>query len=80
MSTFFDALAGLFGADGLVPRRIHGPWPNWLVRQQVAGDALIWVAYVAVPLMIWRLGGAGRLGRGSGASCAHSRCSSACAG
>ncbi|MGF7234821.1 MAG: PucR family transcriptional regulator, partial [Frankia sp.] len=39
-----------------VPRRVCGLWPTWLVWEHVGGNALIWLAYVAMPLMIWRLG------------------------
>jgi PAS domain S-box-containing protein len=54
---FFDALGGIFSADGFVPRRICGAWPDWLIWEHVAGNAMVWLAYVAVPVLIWRLGG-----------------------
>jgi PAS domain S-box-containing protein len=56
MSSFFNALGRLFSADGFVPRRVCGLWPDWLVWEHVGGHASIWLAYVAMPLMIWRLG------------------------
>jgi two-component system sensor histidine kinase/response regulator len=56
MSSLFDSFAQLFSADGFVPRRVCGAWPDWLVWEHVFGNAMIWLAYVAVPLMIWRLG------------------------
>ena len=46
----------LFSSDGFVPRRVCGLWPDWLVWEHVAGNALVWLAYVAMPVMIWRLG------------------------
>jgi PAS domain S-box-containing protein len=31
-------------------------WPDWLVWEHVTGNALVWLAYFALPAMIWRLG------------------------
>src|SRR5580692_4918662 len=56
MNSFLGALGRLFSSDGFVPRRVCGLWPDWLVWEHVAGNALVWIAYVALPLMIWRLG------------------------
>jgi two-component system sensor histidine kinase/response regulator len=56
MSAFFDTLSRTFSSDGFVPRRICGLWPDWLVWEHIAGNASVWLAYVAVPLLIWRLG------------------------
>jgi PAS domain S-box-containing protein len=56
MSSSFGALGRLFSSDGFVPRRACGLWPDWLVWEHVAGNALVWLAYLALPLMIWRLG------------------------
>ena len=56
MTWFVDVLGRAFSADGFVPRRVCGLWPDWLVWEHVAGNALVWLAYVAMPVMIWRLG------------------------
>ena len=81
MTSPFDGLGRLFSTDGFVPRRVCGLWPDWLVWEHVAGNALVWLAYVALPVMIWRLG-VRRAGVGPvpGGRAAPSRCSSACAG
>ncbi len=55
MRACFEAITDAFSADGFVPRRICGLWPDWLVWEHVLGNALIWLAYVAMPIMIWRL-------------------------
>ena len=55
MATIADAFSRLFSADGFVPRRICGRWPDWLVAEHIAGNALVWLAYVALPILIWRL-------------------------
>ena len=56
MSSILGAFGRLFSSDGFVPRRSCGNWPDWLIWEHIAGDSLIWIAYVAMPLMIWRLG------------------------
>ena len=56
MNAAFGALGRLFSSDGFVPRRVCGLWPDWLVWEHVGGNALILLAYIAMPLMIWRLG------------------------
>ena len=61
-----DALGQLFSADGFVPRRLCGLWPTGSFWEHIAGNALVSTAYVAVPVLIWRLATAGR-------SCARSR-------
>ncbi len=56
MKSFHDLITLLFGTDGFVLRRICGHWPEWLVWEHVAGNAMVWLAYIAMPLLIWRLG------------------------
>ncbi len=56
MPPFLDALARVFSTDGFVPRRICGLWPDWLIWEHVTGNAMVWLAYIAVPALIWRLG------------------------
>jgi signal transduction histidine kinase/DNA-binding response OmpR family regulator len=56
MSSFSDALSRLISTDGFVPRRMCGLWPGWLVWEHVVGNALVFLAYVAMPVLIWRLG------------------------
>ena len=56
MSPLSDAVGRVFSTDGFVPRRICGAWPDWLVWEHVAGNVLVWLAYVAMPVLIWRLG------------------------
>jgi len=56
MSPLLDVLGGIFSSDGFVPRRICGLWPDWLIWEHVAGNAMIWLAYCAMPVFIWRLG------------------------
>jgi hypothetical protein len=41
MKAFINAIARLFSSDGFVPRRVRGLWPNWLVWEHVAGNALV---------------------------------------
>jgi PAS domain S-box-containing protein len=55
MSSPFDVFDGLFSSDGFVPRRACGLWPDWLVWEHVAGNGLVWLAYLAMPVLIWRL-------------------------
>jgi len=55
MSPTYDTLGRLFSSDGFVPRRVCGRWPDWLVWEHVGGNALVWLAYLAMPLMIWQL-------------------------
>ena len=56
MSPLSDAVGRVFSTDGFVPRRICGAWPDWLVWEHVAGNALVWLAYVAMPVLICALG------------------------
>lgn len=56
MSPQLDALGGMFSSEGFIPRRICGLWPDWLVWEHVLGNALIWLAYVAIPVLILYLG------------------------
>jgi PAS domain-containing protein len=56
MPPLLDALARVFSSDGFVPRRVCGLWPDWLVWEHVTGNALVWLAYMAIPVLIWRLG------------------------
>ena len=53
MSSLSDAVGSLFSADGFVPRRICGLWPDWLVWEHVAGNAMVWLAYVARLRLPW---------------------------
>ncbi len=55
MVIFFD-VGSLFSSEGFVPRRNCGPWPTWLYWEHVAGNALVWLAQVAMPVLIWRIG------------------------
>jgi hypothetical protein len=41
MASFFDSLGRIFSSDGFVPRRVCGLWPDWLVWEHVAGNALV---------------------------------------
>jgi hypothetical protein len=41
MSSFLGILGRPFGSNGFVPRRVCGLWPDRLVWEQVAGDALV---------------------------------------
>ena len=45
-----------FSADGFIPRRLCGLWPEWLIREHVGGNALVWLTFIAIPVVIWRLG------------------------
>lgn len=37
------------------PARWHcGVWPSWLGWMAVVGDALVFLAYVAIPFLLWR--------------------------
>ena len=56
VTTISDALARIFSFDGFVPRRVCGLWPTWLVWEHVIGNALVWLTYMAIPVVIWRLG------------------------
>ncbi len=56
MSSLHSLVDGLFSTDGFVPRRICGTWPGWLLWEHIAGNALVWVAYLTIPILIWRLG------------------------
>ncbi len=55
MNDLKDALRGLVSTQGFVPRRYRGVWPDWLVWEHVAGNTLVWLAYMVVPLLVWRL-------------------------
>ena len=52
MSLLMEMLGRLFSPDGFVPRRLCGLWPEWLVWEHVVGNALIWLAYLVMPLLI----------------------------
>jgi hypothetical protein len=41
MNSFIGVLGRLFSADGFVPRRAFGLWPDWLAWEHVAGNALV---------------------------------------
>ena len=56
MSSLYDAFDQVFSSSGFVPRRVCGQWPDWLVWEHVTGNAMIWLAYLALPALIWRLG------------------------
>ena len=49
MSDFFTRL---FDPSGFVPRRACGDWTPGLVWLHNASDALIWLAYLAIPLVL----------------------------
>ena len=55
MNSSLGALGRLFSSEGSVPRRAWGSWPDWVVWEHVVGNALVGIACVALPLMIWRL-------------------------
>jgi hypothetical protein len=38
MNTLIYGIGRLFSADGFVPRRVRGLWPDW---EHVAGNALV---------------------------------------
>ena len=48
MSEFFTRL---FDPSGFVPRRACGDWTPGLVWLHNVSDALIWLAYLAIPLL-----------------------------
>ena len=56
MSWLSDAFGRLFSDDGFIPRRVCGLWPDWLVWEHVLGNTLVWLAYMAIPAVICRLG------------------------
>ena len=56
MASYLDSFLRVFSPAGFVPRRLCGLWPEWLVWEHVLGNALIWLAYLAIPLLILRLG------------------------
>lgn len=44
----------LFSGQGFMPRRSCGVWPDSLIALHVVSDAIIWMAYLWIPLvMIW---------------------------
>src|SRR4051812_37040562 len=47
-----DLLAHQFDSSGFVPRRLCGAWTPNLVRLHTISDALIWLAYLAIPLVL----------------------------
>jgi len=55
MASLSDSFARMFSPGGFVPRRVCGTWPDWLVREHVIGNGLVWLAYVAMPVLLWRL-------------------------
>jgi PAS domain S-box-containing protein len=56
MSSLVESFRQLFSTDGFIPRRICGQWPDWLVWEHVFGNALIALAYLTLPVVIWRMG------------------------
>jgi signal transduction histidine kinase len=49
MGTF---LSGLFDTSDFVPRRLCGHWTPGLIRLHNIADAMIWLAYVAIPIIL----------------------------
>lgn len=49
METF---LTRLFDTSGFVPRRLCGHWTPELIRLHNIADAMIWLAYVAIPIIL----------------------------
>ncbi|MFO0983712.1 MAG: ATP-binding protein [Planctomycetota bacterium] len=47
-----DFLARLFDAADFLPRRLWGRWSTELVWLHIVADALIWLAYVAIPVVL----------------------------
>jgi len=47
-----DFLSRLFDPSGFVPRRDCGDWTEGLVLLHNASDTLIWLAYLAIPLVL----------------------------
>ncbi len=52
MSPRFDGQSELFTASKFVPRVM----PDWLVWEHMAGNAMLCLASIAMPMIIWRLG------------------------
>ncbi|MHC5542988.1 hybrid sensor histidine kinase/response regulator, partial [Singulisphaera rosea] len=47
-----DFLARLFDPSGFVPRRVCGDWTPGLIRLHTISDSLIWLAYLAIPVVL----------------------------
>ncbi len=48
----FEFVAGLFDATGFVPRQDCGQWTKELIWLHVSGDLFIWLACIALPLVL----------------------------
>ncbi len=48
----FDIIERLFDSSGFVPRRLCGEWTTELVLLHNLSDALIWLAYLAIPVVL----------------------------
>ena len=47
-----DFLATLFDASGFVPRRVCGNWSTELILLHNISDGLIWLSYLAIPVVL----------------------------
>lgn len=54
MDEIFDFFSGLFSTDGLTARRETGNWTEFHAWFHVISDLLIWSAYLAIPIIIYR--------------------------
>ena len=52
MSSLLDVIGQMFSTAGFVPRRICGLWPDWLIWEHVAGNALVWLAALVLPWFV----------------------------
>src|SRR5438128_1988569 len=48
----FEFWSKLFDSSDFVPRRFCGAWTDELVGLHVISDALIWLAYLAIPVLL----------------------------
>jgi|GEM_PF-3969269 len=45
-----------FTSHGFVPTGQLGHWPDWLVWEHMIGHAMVWLAFMAIPVILWRIG------------------------
>ncbi len=51
-----EIIGRLFGSDGLVPTGMNDSWPDWLTWEHRIGHGMVWLAFMAIPAILWRLG------------------------
>src|SRR5579884_2020532 len=49
----FDFFASLFDSEGFVPRRDCGAWTPALIGLHNISDMLIWLSYLAIPVVLF---------------------------